>query len=169
MMGLAVRALEHVWEALRAAHAAQYTHGDVRPSNVIETVPGGGALFLIDWGHAQRLGQRYDKRDMHGVPAFMSARRLKLLLSDAKGKWEPEAEDDREAAVLTFLALVSTDDGHAPWTDWTFPATSLVRERADWIAQHDSMLRAAAECIILPAARSAVIAAIESATREAAA
>lgn len=164
----AVRALEDVWEALRAAHAAGYTHGDVRPSNIIETARGGGPLFLIDWGHAQRLGERYEKRDMHGVPAFMSARRLNLLLSDAKVKWGPDAGDDREAAVLTFFSLVSTDDGHAPWTDWAFPATSLVGERADWIAQHAVMLRAKAEFITLPAGRDAVIAAIESATREAA-
>ena len=170
---LAVAALEHVWRALCAAHAAQYTHGDVRPSNIIETVsstvPGAGAMCLIDWGLAQRLGQRYEKREMHGVPAFMSARRLNLLLSGTKGKWQPEAEDDLQAAVLTFFALVSTDDGHAPWPDWTFPASSLVRERAVWITQHASMLRAAAEHITLPEAQAAVIAAIASATREAAA
>ena len=160
----AVQVLEHIWKTLQAAHSARYTHSDVRPSNVIKTeTEERPVIILIDWGLSQRLGATYRKQDIHGVPAFMSNRRLDLLFSNTTGDWKTDANDDLEAAVLTFFALAVTWDGQAPWQGLAFSGRDLAPTRTKWIADNAEILRGAASQINDPSAKTAVINHINSA------
>jgi serine/threonine protein kinase len=159
-----VQVLEHVWKTLQAAHSAQYTHSDVRPSNIIQTDSEKSPVFiLIDWGLSQRLDKSYRKQDIHGVPAFMSNRRLDLLFSNTTRDWKPEANDDLEAAVLTFFALAVSLDGRAPWQDSALSVRDLATTRTKWIADNEQNLRLAASQINDPSAKSSVTTFINSA------
>jgi serine/threonine protein kinase len=159
-----VQVLEHVWKTLQAAHSAQYTHSDVRPSNIIQTESEKSpVIILIDWGLSQRLDTSYRKQDIHGVPAFMSNRRLDLLFSNTTRDWKPEANDDLESAVLTFFALAVSLDGQAPWQELAFSVRDLATTRTKWIADNAKNLREAASQINDHSIKSAVTTFIDSA------
>jgi hypothetical protein len=70
--------------ALRAAHGAGVTHGDVRPANVVAH---GGTYVLVDWGHATA----------HGPPA--------LLRREARDQYDDDRVADLRGACLVYHVL----------------------------------------------------------------
>jgi len=163
----AVRVYQDVWQTLQAAHAENYAHGDVRPSNIIETISeenGTSVFVLIDWGLAQNFAKKNEHKEIYGVASFMSDRRLNIYLSRVKEDPGLDANDDNEAAVLTFLALVSSPDGQPPWHDLTLSYIGYAKCRTEWFSDNATSLLESASHITLKDARYAVINYIESAS-----
>ena len=83
-------------KALGRVHQAGYTHGDIKPANIMIDAQASGAV-LIDFGMARRIGaESFDAAAFAGSPAY----------------WAPE--------IVTRAALTAT-----PATDWYALGASL--------------------------------------------
>ncbi|KAJ4462508.1 hypothetical protein PAPYR_478 [Paratrimastix pyriformis] len=90
-------------DALQLLHQIGFTHGDLRPSNLLARE--GRRAFLIDFGVATKIG---DPRDLHGDLLYRSDRLLagkgpKPQDDEAQPKAQPQ--DDAESLVKTMTPI----------------------------------------------------------------
>ena len=64
-----IRILMDVCHAIEYAHSREIVHRDLKPENVL--IGRFGAVYVIDWGLARRIGDVQDK-SINGTPAYMA-------------------------------------------------------------------------------------------------
>jgi Protein kinase domain len=95
-----------VFDALKYAHDRGWAHLDVRPSNIITHVHGGGYhVMLIDWGCARST--KYKLKGFIGCPPYAHDGLFGL-----KTGWTPRLQHD--LASLAY-SVASLDTGSVPW------------------------------------------------------
>jgi hypothetical protein len=118
-----------VLDALQCAHAEDFVHCDVRPSNVV--MAAGGAV-LVDWGASRSVGS---EGSGVGVPAFADAGVF------AQATYAARPAQDVVPTALLWLA-VAVGCGRAPWALSHGDDAETLEARRAWLegAQRDASL-----------------------------
>lgn len=122
---LADACAEGVFAALRAAHAEDMLHTDVRPTNVLWDELRHVAV-LIDWGIARSVPQTLLALQPAALGWPDCAPDEALRADAGGGPWMPSAGGDCESAVYALAALAFGEPcGEAPWASDVFQDAAL--------------------------------------------
>jgi hypothetical protein len=152
---LAHACADGVFAALRAAHAANVLHRDVRPTNVLWHESESRAL-LIDWGIARSAKATLRALQPGALGWPDAAPDAALLASSGAGApWLPCAATDCESAVYTLAALAfGVPCGEPPWASSSATmASAAALAAAASVAAHGPAAVASAVATVVVAAR----------------